>query len=605
MLTIILKKIHLLFVILLALTIMNVGLYLLNSTLLAVFVGIDIYLIFLAGCFSSFFWIFSKENKNKNQLKTNFIECNDIQDCISLSNLFNQHCLFTQVSLEGYIIYANQNFIRYSGFSKDEILGMNHSVLRSGFHTKEFYYNLWTTILSGKIWQGQICNKNKAGDLFWLYSTIVPQLDNKGKVCKFLCFMNEITELKKVELERDELQEQLFHAQKLESIGQLTSGIAHDFNNILMSIIGFNNLGISFFEKNDNEKGIASLNKVRKSAQRATDLVDKLLTFCRENTVKAEYPIKPAKIINEVIDISQMLRSGIAAKIKISFENNLDDETLGILIDESELHQMITNMLINARDAIEEGKNESGQISVNLFLDKFETPENCYACGRKIKGEYINLSVSDDGSGISEDKIMKIFDPFFTTKEVGKGTGLGLSVVSGIMNNAGGHILVESVLGQGTTISLLFPVVQINKNCPNDISDELDTEKNIKNRKLKLCVIDDEEDILDLYESQFSVLNYDVTCFNLPTLAWDEIRRDPNYFDVVISDYGMPEATGLDLANLILTIRPNIPILICTGYSDKLKSDKDLPIGNTFLFKKPIDVKKLNMCIQNFFHLTE
>ena len=584
------KKIHLLVGTFLALTMAIIGLYTLDSNLLAIFVVIEIYLILLALFFFGISWINPQQPKQgENQLKSN---------SLYLANLFNQYSIFTESSIDGRIIYANENFIKCTGYSKNEILEMKYSFLQSGVHSSKFYADLWETVLAGNIWQGEICNKNKLGKFFWVYMTIIPQFDRSGKVFKFLSFMHEITQIKKMELEKEELERQLYHSQKLESIGQLTSGVAHDFNNILMAIIGFSDLGVALIEKNNYDKAIASFDKVRKSARRATDLVDKMLTFCSENTVSAEHPIRPATIVQEVVDISDMLRSGISTKIQVKFENNLYDNAIGILIGESELHQMTANLLINARDAIEITNKNNGFISVNLFLDAIDHPETCYACGKTFTGRYVNLSVSDNGSGISKEKIPKIFDPFFTTKEVGKGTGLGLSVVSGIMNHAKGHILVDSKLEEGTVISLLFPIIYMDNNKP-DVS--LTAKKEISRTKLKICVVDDENDILDLYSEQLTLLGYDVSCFNLPTSAWDKIHNNPDYFDVVISDYGMPEATGLDLANLILTIRPNIPILICTGYSDKLKSDKDLPIGNTFLFKKPVEIEQLHQIIQKFF----
>ena len=211
----------------------------------------------------------------------------------------------------------------------------------------------------------------------------------------------------------------------------------------------------------------------------------------------------------------------------------------------------------------------------------------------------IVLSVSDTGVGISAEKISRIFDPFFTTKGVGEGTGLGLSVVSGIVHNVKGHINVESVEGQGTTFSLLFPAVPLEANVADD--NLLQTHQYSSEQLLRVAVIDDEEIIGNLFYFSLTRLGYDVTVFIDPMEAWDKISHFPDAFDVIITDYSMPKATGLELTNSILTILPDIPIFICTGFSDKLNSSADLPEGNTFLFKKPTDIKILDKTIRGFF----
>jgi CheY-like chemotaxis protein len=224
----------------------------------------------------------------------------------------------------------------------------------------------------------------------------------------------------------------------------------------------------------------------------------------------------------------------------------------------------------------------------------------CQSCLKAYTGDYIALSVRDTGVGISEEKISRIFDPFFTTKGVGKGTGLGLSVVSGIVHNAKGHICVESIVGQGTTFSLLFPAVAIEvQNEYEQIKTEISSDESP--RAIRVAVIDDEEIICSLFHFSLTRLGYDVTVFNDPVEAWDTFSNMPDLFDVIITDYGMPIVTGLELAKSILGLRPEMPIFICTGYSEKIKFAEDLPKGNTFLFKKPTDVKALDKAIRQFF----
>jgi PAS domain S-box-containing protein len=512
---------------------------------------------------------------------------------------FDSACIYSESRVDGTIINVNDNFLHKTGYSKEELIGQKHKILRSDCHTETFYDELWATILGGNIWQNEICIHNKSNEPLWFFTTIVPVKD-ANIITAFYCIMNDITQVKQAESEKQVLQNQLMQAQKMESIGQLTSGVAHDFNNLLMVVTGFSNLGLMLMREGDHEQGITCFEKVDESALRATDLVQKMLTFCRENTIKAEHPIDPSLVVNEVVGISKMLRSGISKTISIEFNNTLTRKSGGIVIDPSELHQLVTNLIINAKDAVASSNQPTGYISVNLYADQITHPVHCHACASAYQGDYIVLSVTDTGVGISAEKISRIFDPFFTTKGVGKGTGLGLSVVSGIVHNARGHILVESVVGQGTTFSLLFPAVHI-KAIDANAEVQLEARPRLSEKAIRMAVIDDEEMICSLLHFSLTRLDYDVTVFSDPIDAWDTFLHSPDMFDVIVTDYGMPKATGLELANSMLTLRPEIPIVICTGYSDKLKSEQDLPKGNTFLFKKPTDIKVLDKTIRQFF----
>jgi CheY-like chemotaxis protein len=373
--------------------------------------------------------------------------------------------------------------------------------------------------------------------------------------------------------------------------------------------MGYTEMALAALEKNDIEKAKMCLVKVKKSSNRAADLVDKMLIFCREKTVKAEHPISPTQVVEEVVEISKMLRAGLSTTVSIEIKNELTEMSPLILITESELHQLITNLIVNARDAIgdfwsncrDSWLRDSGEITINLAVKQFdELACYCNACTDKLSGEYVVISVRDTGSGISAEKLNRIFDPFFTTKEVGKGTGLGLSVVSGIMHNVNAHILVESELNKGTIFSLCFPAIY-------DITADLHAINEIAEMdfrylsSLKICVVDDEKDICDLLKEQLTELGYEVETFKDGLEAWTFFSKNPHYFDALITDYGMPNMTGLDLALGVLTMRPEIPILICTGFSSKLKNTTDLPKGNTFLFNKPVKVSVLDETIRKFF----
>ncbi len=364
--------------------------------------------------------------------------------------------IFVETLPDGMITLANKHFRRISGYSEQELLGKNHRILKSGKHTKLFYKKLWKTISSGKVWHGELCNRAKDGRFYWVNATIVPILNEQRHVEKYIAIHFDITEQKNAELEKEGLQHQLFHSQKLDSIGQLTSGIAHDFNNILMGISGYTDLALLFNAQTEDrlirEKIETYLDGIQISSERASDLVRKMLTYCQENTITTSKSINPVNVIQEALD---MLRASIYTSISIDFAVK---DSAEIVIDSTELHQLITNLIVNARDAIQSDETLAGKILVTVNLHDY-MQQHCSACLKKLHHTYVDICVSDNGSGIYPEQINRIFDPFFTTKAVGKGTGLGLSVVSGIVHNAEGHIVVESKLGQGSQFHLLFPLV--------------------------------------------------------------------------------------------------------------------------------------------------
>lgn len=521
-------------------------------------------------------------------------------------------CMVTLTDTNGMILFANEKFCSLSGYDKSELIGRKHNFFASGKHTQEEYEQFWQAVGNGLVSEHEICNRAKNGELFWVHNIVVPILEDETQSIKgLLSIMMDITVLKKKEEERETLRQQLLQTQKIESIGQLASGVAHDFNNMLMPILGFTRVALSSIEKNDLEKAKTCLARVEKSANRAAELVDKMLVFCREKTIKAEKPVSPIEIVEEVVEISKMLRASLSSTVSVEFKNNLTQESPLILIDSSELHQLITNLIVNARDAIEDfwmnspemWLRDTGTIEVTLEVQDFDKAADCHchACTQKLIGKYVVISVSDTGSGIPPEKLNRIFDPFFTTKEVGKGTGLGLSVVSGITHNVNAHVVVISKVNEGTTFSLCFPAISTHD---EKIKQQHDSAVTVYSQAIagkKICVVDDEKEISDLFAEQLTDLGYEIESFNDSLEAWKFLNNNSNYFDALITDYGMPNMTGFDLALSVLAIRPDMPILICTGYSGKLKTVDDLPQGNTFLFNKPVTAHTLDETLKRCF----
>lgn len=428
------------------------------------------------------------------------------------------------------------------------------------------------------------------------------QLDFAKNISSILITLTDITDNKKNVLENEKFKRLLLQSEKIDSMGQLASGVAHDFNNILMPIIGFTRMGVKAIENNNFEKAVNCFERIEKSGLRAADLVDKILIFCRDKNIsEISEPLSLATILGEITEINKILRASISPLIEIELKNSVLEDSFLVFISSADLHQIITNLIINARDAIDDfwtnskeiWMRDGGAITIDISLKKYSKAE-CNICIDEIDGEYFVISVHDTGLGIEKEQLNRIFDPFFTTKEVGKGTGLGLSVVSGIVNNLNGHIIVKSKRYEGTTISLLIPII---KNENDVISSNGNYIQKSAPLPKRILVVDDEEEICILLKEELSDLGYIVETFVNSVDAFQYFSNKPDSFDVIITDYAMANMSGIDLALFIISIRPETPILICTGYGDKLKSKDDLPKGNTFLLKKPCDINLLHETI--------
>jgi PAS domain S-box-containing protein len=365
--------------------------------------------------------------------------------------------IFVETDAQGVITFVNEHFCRISGYSKEELIGATHSLLKSDVHPAEFYGNLWKTIRSGNVWCEELCNKHKDGTLYWVNTVIVPIVDEgEYKPKKFISIRFDITDRKESEQRQLSLTNQVNQMQKVESLSRLTSGIAHDFNNILSAIIGYNHLntfaGEDCTDEKLKEEILFNTQQVNMASERAVNLIKKMMAYSRQNTTNKEIEVKPThEVINEVL---VLMRPALTSIFQLNAE--LDND-LTIQIDSTELHQILTNLIVNARDAMQQGGN------ITISLKQLTTHGLiCNSCAEILEGEFIELSVADNGTGIEQSVITHIFDPFFTTKPVGEGTGLGLSTVSGMVHEAHGHIVIESITeapNSGTTFRLLFPLV--------------------------------------------------------------------------------------------------------------------------------------------------
>jgi PAS domain S-box-containing protein len=385
----------------------------------------------------------------------------------------------------------------------------------------------------------------------------------------------DITERKRTAEEKRNLENQLLQSQKMESLGTLAGGIAHDFNNILASIMGYTDISLELVEKDDVIG--RNLDQVLKACRRAKELVEQILLFSRRN----EYQFNTIKMNTLVSECLKFLKASIPAGIDISSEILPDD--LMILGNATQIQQIIINLCTNASHAM---KDEGGTIKVRLEV--LHLAEAASIGKTMIKaGTYAVITVSDTGIGIDEKIIDRIFDPFFTTKGPSDGSGMGLSVVHGIVMKHSGAIEVISTPGAGSTFRVLLPTIGCTE------TEEIQSETETAAGEGTILFIDDEADILDIASQMLERIGYDVTTCSDPESAVELVRKKPNRFDCVVTDYFMPKMNGMGVAKKILEIRSEIPIILCTGYSEKIDRETALRAGIRDVIMKPFFTREL------------
>ena len=341
--------------------------------------------------------------------------------------------------VDGRIEYVNPKFTEATGYTYAEAAGKNPSILKSGDTQAAEYKRLWETISAGNVWRGELHNKKKSGELFWELASIAPVRDARGNVTHYVAVKEDITERKATEA-------RLRQAQKMEVVGQLTGGIAHDFNNLLAIILGNLQL-LEESESLDQESRDLVADAVW-SAERGAELTHRLLAFARRQKLSPE-----ATDLNHVVgEMTQLLRRTLGEKIEIRAE--LAPGLWTTMVDRGQLENALLNLVVNARDAMPNG----GQLTIATENASLRSGLSAEA-QEVAPGDYVNLAVSDTGTGMSADVVNRIFEPFFTTKTFGKGSGLGLSMVYGLVRQSGGHVLVDSKIDEGTAIKLYLPRV--------------------------------------------------------------------------------------------------------------------------------------------------
>ncbi|MEZ5338564.1 MAG: PAS domain S-box protein [bacterium] len=474
----------------------------------------------------------------------------------------------------GVITYVNPAFESITGYSRDEALGSTPRMLASGEMDPEFHRQLWETISRGEIWHGTFVNRRRDGSLYQEEATISPVRGPRGELVGFVAVKRDVT--KQLALE-----EQLKQSQKMEAIGTLAGGIAHDFNNILFAIVGNSEIALDSIPPGN--RAVPCVQAILEASNRATELVSQVLSYARKQE-KTHAPLRLDLLVREVL---KLLRASLPATVEIRQELLAGEAT--VLADATEIHQLLMNLCTNAWHAMLE---TGGMLSVGLH--QAQPDAELRALHPDLDGRpCVCLSVSDTGSGIAEEHLPRIFEPFYTTKEVGKGTGMGLSVVHGIVHSLGGAISVSSRQGEGTCFRIYLPVCQEEAS-----SDSISGPAQASGRE-RILLVDDEEMITHVVSGMLEALGYEVTaCVGSPR-AWELFSADPQAFDLVLTDQTMPQITGDELARRMLAIRPELPIVICTGYSQTLPPEAAKRLGIREYLFKPVRMHELAAALRS------
>jgi PAS domain S-box-containing protein len=395
-----------------------------------------------------------------------------------------------------------------------------------------------------------------------------------------LVFMRDITERKRAEEEQVRMHALLQQAQKMEAIGTLAGGIAHDFNNILSVILG--NAEMAMPDIPESSPARYSLDQVVKAGNRAKDLVGQILAFSRK-TERERKPIRVGTIAKEVL---KFLRASFPSTIEIS--RRMDAERDTVLADPTQIHQVLMNLCANAHHAM----LENGGVLELELSNMPATAENAAEHPDLQPGWYLKLGLSDTGCGMSTEVMKRIFEPYFTTKEKGTGTGLGLAVVHGIINDLGGAIRVQSEPGKGSRFEVFLPLVD------QKAISGIRTYEELPRGRERILFVDDEEGVVDMGKRMLQHLGYEVEGRTCSMEALAAFRSKPEKFDLVITDVTMPNMTGERLAKEVIGIRSDIPVIICTGYSDRISDKRATELGVKAFIMKPILMRDMAAAIR-------
>lgn len=486
--------------------------------------------------------------------------------------------IFLALDSEGNVTLINKHGLEILGYQRDELIGKNWVETCLPERLRSDVADIFHQLIRGEVepieyFENPVRRKDGEERVIVWHNSLLR--DTSGKIIGTLSSGNDNTERKQMEEEHKRLEAHLQQAYKMEAIGTLAGGIAHDFNNILTPIIVQSELAMMDL---DDESPIQfNLQEVIKASHRARDLVKQILTFSRQ-TEHQPIALRITPLIKEVV---KLLRASLPTTINIRL--NLAEASDAVIADPVQIHQVLMNLCTNAAHAMREN---GGELEIGLVHVEIDT-DFTLKHSELQPGPHLKLTVSDTGYGIAPDLLDRIFEPFFTTKERSEGTGMGLSVVHGIIKNYGGAITVESEIGKGTTFNVILPRSE------TSIEKETAPSRQLLTGSERVLIVDDEKGMVDTLRKMLVRLGYQVTDRTSSIEALEAFRSKSDQFDFVITDQTMPNMSGDELAREIMKIRSDIPIILCTGFSEMINEESAKEMGISAFVMKPIIMNEI------------
>ena len=471
-------------------------------------------------------------------------------------------------NIEGSVVYVNAKFMQLTGYTREDIIGKNPSILQSGKTSPEVYNDLWKTITSGQEWRGELCNMKKNGEDYLESACISAMIDENGKINHYIAVKEDITDKRRME-------EALMQSEKLKSMGIITAGISHEFNNILAIISG--NIQLLENTYKDDSVLTKALCTIMKAADDGAEISSNMLKFAKaSHNTKELRPSDIRVMLMQSIDFTKPRWANEAQAGGIEYK--MDTEGMkrvpSIMCKPSEMREIFINLINNALDAMPGG----GIISFSTWSDN----------------DTVFVNVTDNGEGMAVGVKKNIFDPFYSTKGVA-GTGLGMSMVYGVVDRHGGKIEVESGLGKGSTFALQFPIT--NKEVSSTVTPEPEQETDVKN--LRILVVDDQKAICDIHDQFLTSAGHKVKTVDNGADAINIVKAEE--FNLVLCDLAMPDVYGYDVIESINKLGKRPKIGIMTGWKEQMKPIDDEEFKVDFIIKKPFKHAELRNHIYYLF----
>ncbi|MCU7843719.1 MAG: PAS domain S-box protein [Candidatus Thiodiazotropha sp. (ex Monitilora ramsayi)] len=478
----------------------------------------------------------------------------------------------------GTTTFVNASIARMLDYQEEEIVGKSFFDFVN-VEDREKVEEKFAERLSVKSEVHEFRFRRRDGSDLWAYVSATPRRNDKGEVIGAIAMISDNTETRK-------FQEALIISQKMEAIGQLTGGVAHDFNNILSSILGFTELAQDRFGKLD-EKLRNYLSQIEIAGGRARDLIRQLLIFSRGENVKSAVPVPLVPLVKE---IAKMLIPMLPATVEIQMD--LPQQSPSVKVNPLHIQQLLMNLCINARDAIE----GSGLITIRINTRAVDKA-CCDICGKPVAGDWVSILVSDTGHGVPENIKHNIFQPFITSKEVGEGSGMGLAVVSGIVKSYAGHILVDSTPGKGAGFEILLPSAGVSPHQADNIENSEDATFELVGRTI--LVVDDEPQVRAYFEALLSGWGAKAVCCDNGYQALGRIAMTPDGFDLLICDQSMPGMSGSEMVQQLRALGNAIPVIFCTGDDQSLEDESIASLNIGGILRKPMQKSEMLSTIRS------